>query len=277
MLISEDGARPLPRRGADHGRGRAQPGGRRLAGPPGAARAHRPCRSRCSYAGKPSAEKRADIAAVLREAKLDAAIITDPASIAWLLNIRGGDVDFTPFALGFLLLQADETATLFMDPAKLPEATRQWLGNGVVVARAGELEPSLAGLARQARARRWRRARRPGSRSGCARPAPRWSMRPTHACCPRRARTRPSRTARARRTGGMRSPSAGSCTGSKRQAGQTTEMRRRRAAAGVPARGRRIPRRELSGDFGRRGAWRRDPLPGHARPPTGRSSRTRPT
>ena len=29
--------------------------------------------------------------------------ITDPASIAWLLNIRGGDVPFTPFALGFAL------------------------------------------------------------------------------------------------------------------------------------------------------------------------------
>ncbi len=55
------------------------------------------------YAGKRSAEKRAEIAAALRAAKQDLAVITDPASIAWLLNIRGGDVDFTPFALGFLL------------------------------------------------------------------------------------------------------------------------------------------------------------------------------
>ena len=41
------------------------------------------------------------------EAKQDAAVLTDPASIAWLLNIRGGDVPFTPFALGFALVHAD--------------------------------------------------------------------------------------------------------------------------------------------------------------------------
>ena len=42
-----------------------------------------------ALAGRSAAEKRAEIAAALREAKQDAAVITDPASIAWLLNIRG--------------------------------------------------------------------------------------------------------------------------------------------------------------------------------------------
>jgi Xaa-Pro aminopeptidase len=99
------------------------------------------------YAGKPSAEKRAEVAASLREGKRDAAVVTDPASIAWLLNIRGSDVEFTPFALGFLLLEADERATLFMDPAKVPEPTREWLGNGVIVRPRDELRPALAALA----------------------------------------------------------------------------------------------------------------------------------
>jgi Xaa-Pro aminopeptidase len=98
------------------------------------------------YAGKASAEKRAEIAAGLRAAKRDTAVVTDPASIAWLLNIRGGDVDFTPFALGFLLIGADETATLFMDPAKLPGPTRAWLGNGVSLRGREELGPVLATL-----------------------------------------------------------------------------------------------------------------------------------
>ncbi len=96
------------------------------------------------YAGKPSSEKRAEIASALRRAKRDAAVVTDPASIAWLLNIRGADVDYTPFALGFLTIEADETATLFMAKEKLPDATRQWLGNGVVLRERSELEPSLA-------------------------------------------------------------------------------------------------------------------------------------
>ena len=98
------------------------------------------------YAGKSSGEKRAEIATGLRKARRDAAVVTDPASIAWLLNIRGGDVEYTPFALGFLLVGADEAATLFMDPAKLPAATREWLGNGVSVRGRGELEAALAGL-----------------------------------------------------------------------------------------------------------------------------------
>src|SRR4051812_6743445 len=86
------------------------------------------------FAGRAAEEKRQDIAAVLREAKQDTAVLSDPASVAWLFNIRGADVPFTPFALGFALVHTDGAAELFMDPAKLPEATRSWLGNGVSVA-----------------------------------------------------------------------------------------------------------------------------------------------
>ena len=99
------------------------------------------------YAGRASVEKREDIAALLRTAKQDAAVLTDPASIAWLLNIRGSDVPFTPFARGFALLHAEDARVeLFMDPAKLPEATRAWLGNGVGIAGRDALAPALAGL-----------------------------------------------------------------------------------------------------------------------------------
>ena len=94
-------------------------------------------------AGRASADKRQDIAAVLREAKQDTAVLSDPASVAWLFNIRGGDVPFTPFALGFALIHADGAAELFMDPVKLPEATRAWLGNGVSVAARDALPAAL--------------------------------------------------------------------------------------------------------------------------------------
>jgi Xaa-Pro aminopeptidase len=86
-----------------------------------------------AHAGKSSADKRNELARQLAEAGHDAAVITDPASIAWLLNIRGGDVPFTPFALSFGLLRADGTADLFIDPVKVPPATRAWLGNQVTV------------------------------------------------------------------------------------------------------------------------------------------------
>jgi Xaa-Pro aminopeptidase len=99
------------------------------------------------HAGRSATEKREQVAALLREAKQDAAVLSDPASIAWLLNIRGDDVPFTPFALGFALTHADGGTELFMDPAKLPDATREWLGNTLSVAGREALEPALVRLA----------------------------------------------------------------------------------------------------------------------------------
>jgi Xaa-Pro aminopeptidase len=97
-------------------------------------------------AGADSAAKREQIAAQLRAGTQDAAVLTDPASIAWLLNIRGGDVPFTPFALGFALIHADAGCELFMAPEKLPAATRDWLGNAVSVQPRAALPEALARL-----------------------------------------------------------------------------------------------------------------------------------
>ena len=98
------------------------------------------------FAGRESGEKRAEIAAALRAARQSAAVLTDPASIAWLLNIRGGDVAFTPFALGFAILHDDARVQLFMDPAKLRGETRAWLGNEVALAPPEALEAALGRL-----------------------------------------------------------------------------------------------------------------------------------
>ena len=73
------------------------------------------------FAGRSSAEKRGDVAEALRADKLDAAVLTDPASIAWVLNIRGGDVAYTPLPLSFAILHADCRVELFIDPAKLSQ------------------------------------------------------------------------------------------------------------------------------------------------------------
>lgn len=95
------------------------------------------------YAGKTSEQKRADVALLLRQAKQDAAVLTDPASIAWLLNIRGGDVPFTPFALAFAIVHASGETDLFIDPAKISAETRAWLGNSVAVRARDALLPAL--------------------------------------------------------------------------------------------------------------------------------------
>ena len=98
------------------------------------------------FAGLDSARKRDQVAANLTAEKHDAAVVTDPASIAWLLNIRGDDVPFTPFALGFLLVHADGGCELFMAPEKVPPETRAWIGNAVSVQDRAALPGALARL-----------------------------------------------------------------------------------------------------------------------------------
>ncbi|WP_235035485.1 aminopeptidase P family protein [Roseomonas sp. 18066] len=99
------------------------------------------------FAGRDSAGKRADAAAVLRAAGEAAAVLADPHSIAWLLNIRGGDLEHTPLALGFALLRDDASVELFMAPEKLDEAVRRHLGNAVVAHPPSALAGQLAKLA----------------------------------------------------------------------------------------------------------------------------------
>jgi Xaa-Pro aminopeptidase len=85
------------------------------------------------FAGRSSDDKRRHIAAALTEDKIDAVALTAPDSIAWLLNIRGGDVPYTPLPLSFAILRADASVELFIDAAKLAPGTAAFLGSAVSV------------------------------------------------------------------------------------------------------------------------------------------------
>jgi Xaa-Pro aminopeptidase len=98
------------------------------------------------FAGEASADKRQRIGAALGEKGLDAAVLTAPASIAWLFNIRGGDVIRSPLPLGQAILKVDGTARLFLDPAKVSADLPAWLGNGVSLEAPDALADALAAL-----------------------------------------------------------------------------------------------------------------------------------
>jgi Xaa-Pro aminopeptidase len=75
------------------------------------------------HAGKPAAQKIAELQAAMRKDGQDLAILTLPDSIAWLLNIRGSDVAHNPVPLAFAIVPANGKAELFIDARKLgPEA-----------------------------------------------------------------------------------------------------------------------------------------------------------
>ncbi|MFH5924672.1 aminopeptidase P family protein [Roseomonas xinghualingensis] len=98
------------------------------------------------FAGRSAAEKREAIAKELREAGQNAVVLADAHSVAWLLNMRGGDLDHTPLALAFALLRDDASVTLFMDPAKAGPALREALGNAVSIEPSAALPAALARL-----------------------------------------------------------------------------------------------------------------------------------
>ncbi|MBO1324033.1 aminopeptidase P family protein [Acetobacter sp. TBRC 12305] len=99
-----------------------------------------------NHAGESSASKRTRIALTLREAGQDAAVLSDSASIAWLLNIRGSDIPCTPVVLAFAIIHADATTDLFIAPGKIPPAVRDWLGPDIRTHDPAEMEQVLASL-----------------------------------------------------------------------------------------------------------------------------------
>jgi Xaa-Pro aminopeptidase len=100
-----------------------------------------------ALAGEASAAKRAALAAALAKDKLDAAIISATDSVAWLLNIRGQDVGYSPLLLASAILHADGHVALFTDPAKITAEVARHLGNAVSVAGRDALPQAIVALA----------------------------------------------------------------------------------------------------------------------------------
>ena len=114
-----------------------------------------------AYAGVSSADKRAKIGRGLAASGIGATVLTQPDSIAWLLNIRGGDVPNAPLPLSFAILMADGHVALFVDERKLSAETRAHLGQDVTVAAPDLFGPTLERLARMGKAVRFDPANTP--------------------------------------------------------------------------------------------------------------------
>src|SRR5690606_10996283 len=99
-----------------------------------------------AYAGESSSSKRARLGKAMQDQKIDAAIVTSPASIAWLFNVRGGDVSRSPLPLGRAFLYADGQAELFLAPGKIGSELGAHLGNEVSLRSSNELERRMAKL-----------------------------------------------------------------------------------------------------------------------------------
>lgn len=66
-------------------------------------------------AGQPRTEKIALVRQALSRHQAAACLISDPASVCWLLNIRGRDVPFTPLVCGYALVYTNDPVLLFVN------------------------------------------------------------------------------------------------------------------------------------------------------------------
>jgi len=103
------------------------------------------------FTGRDAVDKRTALGGKLEADTIDAAVLTAPDSIAWLLNIRGGDVPRTPLPLSFAVLHADGGVDLFIDRRKLVPGIEAHLGNAVRIRRPDALPDALDQLGREKR------------------------------------------------------------------------------------------------------------------------------
>lgn len=98
------------------------------------------------YAGKSAAEKLTDLRAAMEKEGASVHVLTTLDDIAWLLNLRGGDVACNPVFLAYLAV-TEKAAFLFMDPKALDEAVRGYLeGLSVTVCPYDDIYPFVKDL-----------------------------------------------------------------------------------------------------------------------------------
>lgn len=98
------------------------------------------------FAGESSEEKLKQIRAELEKAKLDAVVLSDPASVAWTFNIRGTDIAHTPLPLSWAIVPHQGTPLLFIDGRKLSNTVRDALSKLASVQEPAEFDTALAKL-----------------------------------------------------------------------------------------------------------------------------------
>lgn len=101
-----------------------------------------------AYTGRSADDKITDIAQCLKEVGADAMVLNEMDSIAWTLNIRGGDTAHSPLTQSFALVHANGHAELFVNPDKLSEQAIAKLGNRTTPRDITNFANALVGMGR---------------------------------------------------------------------------------------------------------------------------------
>ena len=86
------------------------------------------------HSGRSAADKLADVRAEMKKRGASVHLLTSLYDIAWLLNVRGGDIDYVPVVLSYLAL-TEEKCLWFVQDAVVTDALRAYLAENHVETR----------------------------------------------------------------------------------------------------------------------------------------------
>ena len=95
------------------------------------------------YAGEPVEKKVLRVGNIIKKSGANAAILSAPDSIAWLLNIRGNDIPNCPLSLCFAIIFFDGSIKLFIDIKKLTHQSLKHLKRYTSIHDLNSLESSI--------------------------------------------------------------------------------------------------------------------------------------
>ncbi len=100
-------------------------------------------------AGRDVPEKIDLVTRALNDKNVQAALVTLPDSIAWLLNVRANDIPHIPVALSNAIVHSSGTVDWFIDESRVPQDVRATFGNHVSILPANQMESALESMSGQ--------------------------------------------------------------------------------------------------------------------------------
>lgn len=98
-------------------------------------------------AGESASDRRVRIGRIVGNAAADRLVLSLPDNMAWLMNVRGGDVAYNPMPQGFIILHKSGTADWFIESEKLARARADINLAGVNLHAPAAFLPTLADYA----------------------------------------------------------------------------------------------------------------------------------
>ena len=90
-----------------------------------------------TYSGKSTADKLMDLRKEMKEQNASVHLLTSLCDIAWLLNVRGGDISYVPVVLSYLALTEDD-CIWFLQKEVLDEKVQEYLKKNNISVRSYE-------------------------------------------------------------------------------------------------------------------------------------------